>query len=123
MPPVQTTLTLINYDLRINGDMATGQANLTIEVIKSGWVRVPIPWRPQPVRYRSFRRRSPRLPVSAQITANEASLNVVNLQRRVAGVLPIRVDVSHAGNSYSFVRLLVLDEETKVSFRYKSKQA
>jgi hypothetical protein len=51
----------------------------------------------------------------------EASANVVNLQRRVAGVLPIRVDVPRAGTSYSFIRPLVLDEETKVTFRYKSK--
>jgi hypothetical protein len=54
-------------------------------------------------------------------TNTEASANVVNLQRRVAGVLPIRVDVPRAGASYSFIRPLVLDEETKVTFRYKSK--
>jgi hypothetical protein len=53
--------------------------------------------------------------------SNQASANVVDLQRRVAGVLPIRVDVPHAGASYSFIRPLVLDEETKVTFRYKSK--
>jgi hypothetical protein len=52
---------------------------------------------------------------------NQASSNVVNLQRRVAGVLPIRVDVPRAGNSYRFVRPLVLDEETRVTFKYKSK--
>jgi hypothetical protein len=46
---------------------------------------------------------------------------VVNLQRRAAGVLPIRVDVPRAGNSYRFVRPLVLDEETKMTFKYKSK--
>jgi hypothetical protein len=51
----------------------------------------------------------------------EVSYNVVELQRRVAGVLPIRVDVPRAGTSYSFVRPLVLDEETKITFRYKSK--
>jgi hypothetical protein len=58
---------------------------------------------------------------NASIVDNQVSLNVVNLQRRVAGVLPIRVDVPRAGNSYRFVRPLVLDEETKVSFHYKSK--
>jgi hypothetical protein len=57
----------------------------------------------------------------AEIVENQASANVLNLQRRVAGVLPIRVDVPHTGTSYSFVRPLVLDEETKVTFRYKSK--
>jgi hypothetical protein len=50
-----------------------------------------------------------------------ASVNVFNLQQRISGVLPVRVDVPRAGNSYYFVRPLVLDEETKVTFTYKSK--
>jgi hypothetical protein len=53
--------------------------------------------------------------------ASPASSNVLDLQRRVAGVLPVRVDVPRAGTSYSFVRPLVLDEETKLTFNYKSK--
>jgi hypothetical protein len=50
-----------------------------------------------------------------------ASVNVLNLQRRASGVLPVRVDVPRAGRSYSFVRPLVLDEETKITFTYKTK--
>jgi Carboxypeptidase regulatory-like domain len=50
-----------------------------------------------------------------------ASANVTNFQRKVAGVLPIRVEVPRAGNSYRFVRPLVLDEETKLTFAYKTK--
>jgi hypothetical protein len=50
-----------------------------------------------------------------------ASSNETNLQQRISGVLPARVDVPRAGNSYNFVRPQVLDEETKVSFKYKSK--
>jgi hypothetical protein len=50
-----------------------------------------------------------------------ASSNVLNLQRRVAGVLPVQVDVPRAGSSYNFVRPLVLDEETKITFTYKTK--
>ncbi len=50
-----------------------------------------------------------------------ASVNVMNLQRRVAGVLPVAIDVPRAGTSFSFVRPLVLDEETKVTFSYKSR--
>src|SRR5690348_7487866 len=42
-PSVDATLTRVDYDLKINGDAATGQANLTVDVIKDGWVRVPIP--------------------------------------------------------------------------------
>jgi len=49
------------------------------------------------------------------------SANVLNLQQRVAGVLPIRVDVPHEGASYRFVRPLVLNEETKVTFTYRKK--
>jgi len=52
---------------------------------------------------------------------NAPSSNVMNLQKRVAGVLPIRVDVPRAGNSYRFVRPLVIDEETKVTFNYGQK--
>jgi hypothetical protein len=52
---------------------------------------------------------------------NGASSNVLNLQKRVAGVLPVPVDVPRAGTSFSFVRPLVLDEETKVTFSYKSR--
>ena len=50
-----------------------------------------------------------------------ASANVYSLQQRVSGVLPVRVDVPRAGNSYHFVRPLVLDEETRVTFTYKLK--
>jgi hypothetical protein len=52
---------------------------------------------------------------------NQASANVLNLQKRVAGVLPVPVDVPRAGTSFSFVRPLVLDEETKVTFSYRSR--
>jgi hypothetical protein len=55
------------------------------------------------------------------VNQNIASANVMNLQRRVAGVLPVAIDVPHAGTSFSFVRPLVLDEETKVTFSYKSR--
>ena len=50
-----------------------------------------------------------------------ASPNVLNLQRRVAGVLPVAIDVPRTGTSFEFVRALVLDEETKVTFSYKSR--
>src|SRR5207237_8148082 len=56
---------------------------------------------------------------AAQI--NAPSQNVFNLQRRVAGILPVHVDVPRAGKSYRFVRPLVIDEETKISFQYKAK--
>ncbi|HWG49148.1 MAG TPA: carboxypeptidase-like regulatory domain-containing protein [Candidatus Acidoferrales bacterium] len=53
--------------------------------------------------------------------AQPASQNVFNLQKRVAGVLPVSIDVPRAGHSYRFARALVLDEQTKLSFEYKTK--
>ena len=49
------------------------------------------------------------------------SQNVFNLQRRVVGVLPVRIDVPRAGAAYRFVRPLVLDEATSVSFDYRTR--
>jgi len=49
----------------------------------------------------------------------EPSQNVINLQRRAAGVLPVRIDVPRAGTSHRFVRPLVVDQETVVALRYK----
>lgn len=52
---------------------------------------------------------------------NTASQRVFNLQRRVAGILPVAVEVPRSGKSYRFVRPLVMEEETLISFQYKSK--
>jgi hypothetical protein len=52
---------------------------------------------------------------------SEPSANVQSLQRRAAGVLPIRIDVPRAGTSHRFVKPLVIDEETTVKFRYRSR--
>ena len=41
--PVESTLTRVDYDLQIAGDFAAGRASLTVDVLKDGWVRVPIP--------------------------------------------------------------------------------
>ena len=56
-----------------------------------------------------------------QIAPAEPSVNVQNLQRRAAGVLPVRFDVPRTGQSHTFVRPVVLDEETTVAFRYKTR--
>jgi hypothetical protein len=49
----------------------------------------------------------------------QPSQNVVNLQKRAAGVLPVRVDVPKVGTSHWFVRPLVVNQETVVALRYK----
>lgn len=43
LPPVEVTLTRIDYDLKVDGDLASGEARLTVDVIKDGWVRLAMP--------------------------------------------------------------------------------
>ncbi|HEY7188470.1 MAG TPA: hypothetical protein VH436_18060, partial [Vicinamibacterales bacterium] len=42
-PPVDATLTRVDYDLRADGDSIAGRALLTIDVLRDGWTRVQIP--------------------------------------------------------------------------------
>ena len=42
-PPVDATLTRVDYDLRVNGDTVTGEARLTVDVLKQGWVSIQMP--------------------------------------------------------------------------------
>jgi hypothetical protein len=43
LPPVDATLTRVDYDLRVTGDTVTGRARLTIDVLRDAWTRVQIP--------------------------------------------------------------------------------
>jgi hypothetical protein len=56
---------------------------------------------------------------AAEQRAAPPSQNVVNLQARAAGVLPIRVDVPRAGVSHEFVKPLVVGTSPTVRLRYK----
>jgi len=58
--------------------------------------------------------------VQTQKAQAAPSQNVMNLQRRIAGVLPVRIDIPRTGQSFTFVRPLVLDEETALRFQYKA---
>lgn len=42
-PPVDATLTRIDYDLRVDTDAVAGRAVLTIDVLRDGWTRLQIP--------------------------------------------------------------------------------
>jgi hypothetical protein len=42
-PPLDATLTRVDYDLRIENDAVAGRALLTIDVLRDGWTRVQIP--------------------------------------------------------------------------------
>jgi hypothetical protein len=47
------------------------------------------------------------------------SQNVIDLQRKAAGVLPVRLDVPRAGVSHQFVKPLLVGQEAMVNLRYK----
>jgi hypothetical protein len=51
----------------------------------------------------------------------EPSSAVLELKQKVAGVLPISIDIPRTGTSYRFVKPLVIDEETTVTFAYRTK--
>jgi Carboxypeptidase regulatory-like domain len=55
---------------------------------------------------------------STPLVDTQVSENIVNLQRRAAGVLPIPFEVPRAGTSHRFARPLVVDDETTVRLRY-----
>lgn len=44
MPPaVEATLSRLDYNLKVDGDLASGEARLTVDVIRDGWVWLPLP--------------------------------------------------------------------------------
>jgi hypothetical protein len=103
----------VTYDAErphaINVTLNVGSVAETVEVTSSSEVQ------------RDSKRIENELKKKTAELQNSASGNVVNLQRRVAGVLTIPVEVPRAGTSFRFVRPLVVDEPTKVSFTYKTK--
>ncbi len=113
-PGFKTTVRDANYDAgrpsTYSFALGLGVAAETVEVIASTDL---------PSNGRNFTEFEPPQKKTPQQTT--ASENVLNLQKRVAGVLPVPVDVPRMGTSFSFVRPLVLDEETKVTFSYKSR--
>jgi hypothetical protein len=42
-PPVDATITRVDYELRANADAIAGEARLTIDVLKEGWVGIEVP--------------------------------------------------------------------------------
>ncbi len=112
LPGYNTTVSNINYDANYpatsNFELRVSSATETVEVLAND-------------QSKESRRIERDLKDRGAAASNSASSNVLNLQRRVSGVLPVRVDVPRAGSSYSFVRPLVLDEETKLTFAYKTK--
>jgi hypothetical protein len=112
-PGFRTAVREIDYDgarpARLSIRLDIGSTNQSMEVTSNAEV------------LRDSRRIEREASKVAAAAANAPSANVVNLQQRVAGVLPVAVQVPRAGTSYRFVRPLVIDEETKVTFSYRSK--
>jgi hypothetical protein len=42
-PPVEATITRIDYELAVDGESVAGRAMLTIDVLRDGWTRVQLP--------------------------------------------------------------------------------
>jgi hypothetical protein len=42
-PPLDATLTRLDYELRVEGEAVAGRALLTIDVLRDGWTKLPIP--------------------------------------------------------------------------------
>ena len=42
-PAVEATLSRLDYELKVDGDLASGEARLTVDVIREGWVWLPLP--------------------------------------------------------------------------------
>jgi hypothetical protein len=122
VPPGRTSLTAslrgfstarfaFNYDQRprdLNIELRAGGVEESVTIIGE-----------TPVVDVQAMRRSARMetPTAQQTTA--PSQNVINLQQRTTGVLPVRIDVPRAGTSQQFIKPLVVDQETTVKLRYK----
>ena len=104
---LQTTFDFDGSPRRIELDMQIGQVMETVTVTGAS----PL------IDTSSTQDAAPAPPPRVQLAP--PSQNVVNLQMRAAGVLPIRVDVPRAGVSHEFIKPLVVGAEATVTLRYK----
>ena len=79
---IDATVTRVDYDLQVNGESAIGQASVTVDVLKEGWVRVPIP--------------SGLLVRDAQMNGKLVSLSVASSDKGTGHLTAL---LSHAGRS------------------------
>jgi len=118
-PGFQTMRSVISYDannpasyqsmLRIGGAMQTVEVTASAPMLETESAEI------------STRKHKKDRNAPAPAPPPPASANVYNLQQRVAGVLPVPVTIPRDGTSYRFLRPLVIDEETRLSFAYKAK--
>ena len=94
----------------ISNTLMVGTANESVTVNSQASLLKSLPQAPREVQVQQ-----------EQAKDTAASANVGELQRKVVGVLPIAINIPRTGTSYRFVRPLVVDEETKLTFRYRMK--
>jgi Carboxypeptidase regulatory-like domain len=123
MPGFKTVVANLNYDANQSSmyrfQMSVANAAETVDVTASAQqVEAETATIGGPANGRNY---AQLLQLAPGVAGKSASANVVNLQKRVAGVLPVAIEVPRTGTLFSFVRPLVLDEETKVTFSYRSR--
>jgi hypothetical protein len=118
-----TAQSIFEFDQRpreVNFDMRVGRLEETVAVT----AEQPIVNTRSATREMVLRNDEPESRASAKSAPEAAqtvapSQNVIDLQRRATGVLPVRIDIPRAGTSHQFVKPLVVDQETTVKLRYK----
>ncbi|HEY6804194.1 MAG TPA: hypothetical protein VI306_11480 [Pyrinomonadaceae bacterium] len=126
-PPVEATLTRIDYDLKVDNDIATGEARLTVDVIKNGWVTISIPTglmvqearldgRPVTL----VARPAEKGPGGADLLLSKAgravlSLKVVAPVLAVAGTEILQLPITNSAVSHATVELARQDVDVKIT--------
>src|SRR5215471_8130552 len=95
-PPLDATLTRVDYELLVSGELAQGHANLTVDVLKDGWVRVPVP---AGLLVREARLDGKQVPLVPGPQGKGASHLCALLSRSGRAVLTLDVDVPVATSS------------------------
>lgn len=126
-PPVEATLSRIDYNLKIDGDLASGEARLTVDVIKGGWVRVPLPeglmvrdaqldGRPVNLVTRPVERGPARLDVLlSKIGRSVLALKIVAPVNTVAGTDVLQLPVSNSAVSHATIELLKQGVDVRIT--------
>jgi hypothetical protein len=116
-PGFQSFIRLLGYDsasgARVNSELQVGSVSEQVTVNATATL---LQTETASVSRNGRKDRADNLP---SIPDTNPTANVSNFQRRVAGVLPISVTIPKTGASYRFVRPLVVDEETKLTFSYR----
>ena len=116
-PVVEATLSRLDYELKVDGDLASGEARLTVDVIKQGWVRVPLP---EGLMVRDAKldgrevslvtRATEKGPAAAELLLSKTGRSVLTLKivaqvTTVAGTDILQLPVSYSAISHAAVEL------------------